>query len=129
MNSENQNKTDEIANELQIGTMIHRFARAIYEISKVEAYNLENNQTENNSERYLNSMYLHFLTDAAGQKFDDNSKILHIAHAAWSAIALLENELRIAEQSEIDDQVKSSLMANEKYKEKITDNGDVLKFS
>ena len=40
--------------------------------------------------RYSDGMHRHFLQEAAGELYDQDSKLLHAAHGAWGALARLE---------------------------------------
>jgi hypothetical protein len=39
----------------------------------------------------------HWLKDKMGEKVDDDSKLRHLAHEAWNALAVLDLALREAE--------------------------------
>jgi len=49
---------------------------------------------ENGQERYTDAMLRHIIKHCKGEKVDPDTKLLHLAHAAWNALALLELELR-----------------------------------
>lgn len=55
-------------------------------------------KVENASGRYADALMRHTLQRAAGQEFDEESKLRHAAQAAWNALAVLELELREAEK-------------------------------
>lgn len=40
--------------------------------------------------RYSAAMYRHLLAEAAGEKCDEESRLLHATHAAWCALARLQ---------------------------------------
>ena len=40
--------------------------------------------------RYLAALMRHLLADARGEELDPESGLLHLAHAAWGALAILE---------------------------------------
>lgn len=44
-------------------------------------------------DRYTDALYRHLLADNIGV-YDHESGLLHLAHAAWNALAILELELR-----------------------------------
>jgi hypothetical protein len=48
----------------------------------------------NGDVRYAEALGRHWLQVAAGEQFDGESNLLHLAHVAWNALAVLELELR-----------------------------------
>lgn len=121
--------TDQIAAEMQIGKTLNSFSRSLYEISKVADYKKELGQIQWDSSCegfYEGSVYLHLLTNAAGQEIDESSGLLHAAHAAWSALMNLETKLRAAEKQEIE---KEKEKMTPVFGQCITDNKDVLSFT
>ena len=90
------------ASKPRIGWYIKSFQRALLEVTKVAEYGAKK-YSENGWEhvpdgynRYSDAMLRHYLTNS---ELDDESELLHDAHAAWNAIARLELKLREAEQS------------------------------
>lgn len=121
--------TDQIAAEMQIGKTLNSFSRSLYEIGKVADYKKEFGQIQwdNGCEGfYEGSVYLHLLTNAAGQEIDESSGLLHAAHAAWSALMNLETKLRAAEKQEIEKEKEEVTPVFGQY---ITENKDVLNFT
>lgn len=45
-------------------------------------------------DRYMDALYRHLLADSTDSIHDRESGLLHLAHAAWNALAVLELELR-----------------------------------
>jgi hypothetical protein len=43
----------------------------------------------------------HWLKDKMGEKVDDDSKLRHLAHEAWNALAVLDLALREAERHKV----------------------------
>tara|TARA_R110000868_G_scaffold65453_1_gene195784 strand:+ start:453 stop:800 length:348 start_codon:yes stop_codon:yes gene_type:complete len=81
------------------GLMIAGFALALSRVSEVATFGA-NKYTDNGwvsvpkgEQRYTDAMYRHLLADA-NHKFDQESGIEHLAHAAWNALAVLELQLR-----------------------------------
>jgi hypothetical protein len=56
-------------------------------------------EVEDGIERYTDALYRHLLDEAAGEALDDESGLMHAAHAAWNAIARLELMLRLEAES------------------------------
>jgi hypothetical protein len=48
----------------------------------------------NGEARYSDALLRHFLEEAAGQAYDAESGLLHAAHTAWNALAILELKLK-----------------------------------
>lgn len=44
--------------------------------------------------RYKDALHRHLLEAARGNAFDEESKLMHYAHAAWNALAVLELEIK-----------------------------------
>jgi hypothetical protein len=49
-------------------------------------------------QRYLDAAMRHILAAASGEKVDPESGLLHLAHAAWGLMAVLEIASRIGER-------------------------------
>lgn len=47
-------------------------------------------EVTNAQERYKEALLRHVLTYAAGHTFDEESKMQHLAHAAWNCLALMQ---------------------------------------
>jgi hypothetical protein len=47
--------------------------------------------------RYTDAMLRHWLREKNGEVYDDDSGLLHAAHLAWNALAVLELKLRAYE--------------------------------
>jgi hypothetical protein len=89
----------------QVGLVIHGFARALNEVSKVGTFGAVKYtamgwvSVPDAKIRYTDAMYRHFLKEASGEEIDQESKLLHAAHGAWNALARLDILLREAEQN------------------------------
>ena len=83
---------------LLLGTM----ARALLEVSKVATFGAEKYspdnwlKVENGLERYTDAKDRHRLEGAISD-YDSESGLLHAAHEAWNALAVLELKLRAAD--------------------------------
>ena len=49
---------------------------------------------ENAQRRYTDALYRHLMAYHSGELTDKESNLLHLAHAAWNALAVLEFELQ-----------------------------------
>jgi hypothetical protein len=85
--------------------VINSMALAMQAIAEVGTYGAakysDDNwlEVEDGIERYTDAMYRHLLDEAAGEALDDESGLMHAAHAAWNAIARLELMLRLEADS------------------------------
>lgn len=71
--------------------MVDGFARALTAVALVTTYGAEKYSPHgwlavpNGIERYTDAMHRHLLAEAAGEREDPESEIMHAAHAAWNA--------------------------------------------
>jgi len=82
--------------KIKVGLMMGGFSNALMEVAKVATYGA-NKYSPNGwksvpeaKERYTDAMYRHLLAEQQGEMFDEESELLHAAHAAWNALARLE---------------------------------------
>lgn len=86
------------------GLVLGGFARALWAVSEVGSFGAvkytENGWVEvpNGQARYDDAGMRHWLKDKMGEKVDNDSKLIHLAHDAWNALAVLDLELRKAEK-------------------------------
>lgn len=79
--------------------ILHTMARAVLEVSKVAAFGAEKYDDDNwllvdgANRRYADAKARHMLQGAI-ESHDKESGLLHAAHEAWNALALLELKLR-----------------------------------
>ena len=84
----------------RLGLVLGGFSRALQEVGKVGtfgAYKYSDNgwiEVENGIDRYTDAMMRHYMHEESGEKFDDESEILHAAHTCWNALARLDLMLR-----------------------------------
>lgn len=85
--------------KLMAAIIFQDFPRAIQKLCLVahqgaEKYDRGQNwkKVENKEERYQDARSRHFLKSFY-EKYDDESKVSHLAHEAWNCLALLEMEL------------------------------------
>jgi hypothetical protein len=81
------------ANKPNCDLVFSGFANALLEVAKVGTYGADK-YTENGWKevpdgvrRYRSALYRHMLTT---ENYDLNTNLLHTAHAAWNALAVLE---------------------------------------
>lgn len=80
----------------RIGLVVSGFAKALEEVSKVGTFGA-NKYTdngwvtvENGFNRYTDAMFRHLFKEFSGEEKDDESGLLHAAHAAWNSLARLQ---------------------------------------
>ena len=90
------------AGKVRVGLVISGFANALIEVGKIGtmgAAKYSDNgwkSVPNGVSRYTDAMYRHLLSE--DELIDDESGLLHAAHAAWNALARLE--LMLTERSD-----------------------------
>ena len=84
----------------RLGLVISGFSRALQAVGEVGTYGA-NKYTDNSwvqvpdgVNRYTDAMYRHLMKEASGEVYDQDTKLLHAAHAAWNALARLDLMLR-----------------------------------
>lgn len=84
-----------------VGTILRIFPRALFAIGSVIEYGTHKypdpdnwSKNKNIESRYFDSAIRHMLKYFIGCKRDEESGKLHLAHAAWNLLAILEMELR-----------------------------------
>lgn len=86
--------------------VIQQFPRALWKVAEVSEfgagkYSWSNwKKVDDAFNRYKNAQFRHALLDAMGEQEDGESKMSHLVHEAWNALATLELYLR--EQSSKD---------------------------
>lgn len=86
------------------GLVINGFAHALKAVSWVGTFGATKytpngwRTVPDGIARYSDALHRHLLAEACGEKFDDDSGLMHAAHAAWNALARLE--LLILEQGD-----------------------------
>ena len=88
------------AGKPRVSMVMNQFCRAIMEVSRVGTFGADK-YTEggwltvpNAMQRYEDAGYRHKLYRAMGEDVDPDSGLLHLAHEAWNALAMLELHLR-----------------------------------
>lgn len=91
------------AGKVRPSLVIEGMARAIWAISEVATFGAAKYtpggwvEVPNGQERYADAGYRHILKRAMGEVTDPESRLLHLAHEAWNAMAELDLALREAE--------------------------------
>lgn len=79
---------------------IDYFPRAVREVAAVSAFGASKyawkgwETVPDGVNRYSNAMVRHLISEATGESLDGDSGLLHKAHCAWNAMAVLELALR-----------------------------------
>lgn len=84
----------------RLGLVLSGFSRSLQEVGRVGTFGAEK-YTDNGwmdvpdgESRYLDAMLRHVLSNAAGETHDPESGLLHLAHACWNMLAVLDMKLR-----------------------------------
>ena len=86
--------------KVRVGLVLGGFANALMEVSKVGTYGAAKysdngwKEVPNGIARYTDAFFRHNLKNMMGERLDPEWKLLHLAHAAWNALAVLELELQ-----------------------------------
>jgi hypothetical protein len=93
------------AGKNRIGMVLFGFANALQEVSRVGTFGA-NKYTDNGwmsvpdgEARYTDAMLRHLLSEASGERIDEESGMLHAAQTAWNSLARLELMLRSRSES------------------------------
>lgn len=96
------------AGKNRLSLVLGGFPRALQAVGRVGTYGA-NKYTDNGwmsvergVERYSDALLRHYFSEAAGERCDKDTDMLHAAHAAWNALARLELMLRGAEVEDSD---------------------------
>lgn len=88
------------AGKPRVALVLGGFSRALMAVSEVGTFGANKysdngwKSVENGLQRYSDALGRHLLKEAGGELTDDESGLLHAAHAAWNALARLELILR-----------------------------------
>lgn len=91
----------------RLGLVLGDFAHALEHVGFIGTYGAAKYSPRgwmsvlHGEERYTDAMYRHLLKHAQGELHDPESGQLHLAHAAWNALAVLE--LRLIRKEPADD--------------------------
>jgi hypothetical protein len=90
----------------RLGLVVFGFARALQEVGRVGTYGAakysDNGwiQVPDGQARYTDAMMRHLIKEAIGEQCDEDTGILHAAHAAWNALARLDFMIREREMAD-----------------------------
>lgn len=80
--------------------VIEYFPRALWAVAEISTFGAKKYawhgwaDVENGYKRYRDAQFRHILKAAMGEATDNDSKLDHLAHEAWGALAALELYLR-----------------------------------
>jgi hypothetical protein len=75
------------------------FSKALIEVGKVGTFGATKyapdnwKLVDNGKERYSSAMLRHYFEDRLGNIYDEESGLLHLAHAAWNSLVVLSFEI------------------------------------
>lgn len=81
--------------KVQAGLVLGGFAKALLAVAEVGTYGARKYTPDGwrtvlgGKQRYTDAMYRHLLHEASGEMRDQDTELLHAAHAAWNALARL----------------------------------------
>jgi Domain of unknown function (DUF5664) len=84
------------AGKPRVSLMMSGFSNALLEVAKVTTFGAAKytpggwRTVPNGLERYADAQMRHVLKAAGGEVLDPDSALLHAAHTAWNALAVLE---------------------------------------
>lgn len=87
------------AGKNRLGLVLGGFSRALEEVGKVGTFGaakyMDNGwrQVKDGQERYTDALLRHLIKTMQGEDVDSDSGLLHLAHMAWNALAILELNL------------------------------------
>jgi hypothetical protein len=87
------------AGKNRLGLVLLDFSLPLIEVGKVGTFGANKYsdsgwmQVPNAESRYTDAMFRHLFKEAAGEVYDTDSGLLHSAHAAWNALAILHFKL------------------------------------
>lgn len=88
------------AGKPRVGLMVRDFARALRSVAEVTTYGAGKYSDSgwvhvpDARPRYHDALMRHLLADASGEVLDPESGLMHLTHAAWNILALLELKFR-----------------------------------
>jgi len=92
------------------------FAHALWAVCEIGTYGANKysdngwQDVPNGLERYDDALLRHWMKDKMGEMSDQDTDLLHQAHLAWNALAVLERMIVESKQSDIADEVWNSEM-------------------
>jgi Domain of unknown function (DUF5664) len=95
----NQPGVKDDATKIRVGLMVSGFSNALHDVAKVTTFGASKytpngwTSVPNAGERYYDAMHRHLLA-AESSEVDSESDILHLTHAAWNILAIIELKIR-----------------------------------
>lgn len=95
------------AGKNRLGLVLGDFANALYAVGEVGTFGANKYSASgwlkvpDATNRYRDAYLRHILKEMMGEQIDQDSGLLHSAHAAWNALALLEFKLREAKDKNV----------------------------
>ena len=86
--------------------VINYFPRALWAVAEVSTFGSNKyawngwEGVEDGFNRYKDAQFRHILLHAIGEEKDDDSRLMHLKHEAWGALATLELYLREQENAD-----------------------------
>jgi hypothetical protein len=84
------------AGKTRMSLVMGGFAKALTKVGEVGTFGANKytdngwRDVNNGTERYMDALYRHLLKFSQGERYDSDSGLEHLAHAAWNALAILE---------------------------------------
>ena len=84
------------AGKSRLGLVLGDFAKALEQVGQVGTFGAKKYtdhgwlDVPNGVERYTDALWRHLLAEAGGEAQDQQTELLHAAHAAWNCLARLE---------------------------------------
>lgn len=88
------------AGKTRPGLVFSDFSNALMAVAEVGTFGANKYSdhgwqlVENGQTRYTDALYRHLMAHQSGELKDTESTFLHLAHAAWNALAILEFEIK-----------------------------------
>ena len=85
--------------KIRLGLVLSGFSTALKEVGKVGTFGANKytdngwQEVENAKERYTDALLRHLFAHFEGEPIDKESGLLHLAHCAWNALAILYFEV------------------------------------
>lgn len=98
-------KLDQDKNRLHL--VLGGFSRALQEVGKVGTFGAKKytangwKTVPDGINRYQDALLRHLMADADGKEIDPDFGLMHAAHTAWNALAVLELKLREKENADL----------------------------
>ena len=90
----------------RMSLVLNAFALALIEVSKVGTFGANKysdngwKEVKDGESRYADAMLRHHFYEATGEEYDSDTDLLHAAHRAWNALAVLQKIVLRKKQEE-----------------------------